>query len=250
MTVSAIYEGTLRHRRLRPVEHRFTYPVWMLYLDLEELPGVLDRHLGFSARRAAPMRFRASDHLPGPGLRLIDRARGLVEAQTGHRPRGPVRLLTVPRFFGFGYNPVSFFYLYSADAERVEAVIAEVTNTPWGDRHAYVLRGSVVAGPITGELEKRMHVSPFMRPEQSYEWSAGVPGDMLRIRIANRESGETVFEATLAMRRRRLDRATMTRMLFKHLPQVPATLARIYWNAVRLRMKGLAVHPRTRPAQP
>lgn len=249
MSVSAIYEGTLRHRRLRPVEHRFAYPVWMLLLDLDELPGALDAHPLFSARRPAPVRFRAEDHLAGDAeLPLAERARKLVRERTERHPAGPVRLLTSPRFLGFGYNPVSFFYLYSADAETVEAVIAEVTNTPWGDRHAYVLPSSGAGGPITGTLEKRMHVSPFMPLDQSYEWRAGIPGEDVRIRIANRDRGEKVFEADLAMRRRPLERAGMNRVLLRHLPQVPATVARIYANALRLRRKGLPVHPRPRPA--
>ncbi len=243
MSASAVYEGTLHHRRLRPVEHRFAYPVWMLFLDLDELPDALDRHPLFSARRAAPVRFRAEDHLPGPEPELADRARELVRQRTGRSPGGPVRILGAPRFLGLGYNPVTFLYLYSEDSERVEAVVAEVTNTPWGERHAYVLPRSDPDGPIEGQVEKRMHVSPFMPMDQTYSWSASVPGERLRIRIANEERGEVVFEAALSMRRRPLERATMTRALFRHAPQVPAALARIYANALRLRLKRVRYHP-------
>jgi uncharacterized protein len=242
MSDSALYEGWVTHRRRGPVEHAFRYRALMTLLDLDELPGALDRHPLWSARRPAPVRFRRRDHLGDPDASLAEAARDLVEERTGARPAGPVRLLTTPRFFGIGFNPVSFFYLYGADRGRVEAVIAEVTNTPWGERHTYVLDGR--GGSLEGTFTKRLHVSPFMPMEQTYRWRLSEPGDDLGVSISSREGGSVVFEAALGLRRRELSRAQMSRAMLAHPPAAAATLARIYWNALKLKLKGAPYHPR------
>jgi uncharacterized protein len=243
VTDSAIYEGRLRHRRLGPVEHTFSYRIWMLLLDLGELPGPFDRHPLWSARRPAPVRFRRSDYLGDPAVPLDEAARELVERRTGRRPGGPVRLLTMARTLGVGYNPVSFYYLYEESGRTVQAMIAEVTNTPWGERHHYVIEREGGGPAIEGQMAKRMHVSPFMPMQQSYEWSSTEPGERLGVRLANRERGELVFEASLALRRRELTPAAMTTVPLSHPPQVIAAIARIYGNALRLRLKGAPFFP-------
>jgi uncharacterized protein len=238
MDGSAIYAGVLRHRRLQPVEHAFAYPVLFCLLDLAELPEAFDRHPLWSARRPAPVSWRRADHLYDPALRLEDEARQLVREAIGRAPGGPVRLLTAPRMLGFGYNPVSFYFLYERSGAKVDAVMAEVTSTPWGERVHYVLEGGA-GSRIAGRVAKRMHVSPFMPMRQSYEWSTTAPGETLAIGIANHEDGERVFQAKLELRRRPLTRREMTRAMSRYPPQALATLARIYGNAARLRSRGL-----------
>ncbi len=239
------------HRRLRPVEHSFRYRVWMLLLDLDELPEPLDRHPLWSARRPAPVRFRRSDHLGDPALPLADAARDLVArahrgapgragAPADHAAHARRRLQP-----GQLLLPVR-----RATAKRCEAVIAEVTNTPWGERHHYVLERRRPEAALGGRMAKRMHVSPFMPMEQTYEWGSGEPGERLGVRIANRERGELVFEASLALRRRELTPAAMTTVPLSHPPQVIAAIARIYGNAVRLRLKGAPYFPRPRRQRP
>jgi len=186
--VSCVYEGWVRHRRFEPVEHTFRYPLSLAYLDLDEPLEVLD----------------------------------LVEERTGHRPAGPVRLLTQPPRLGVGFNPVSFYFCFDA-SERVEAVAAEVTNTPWGERHTYVLRGT------SGATEKRLHVSPFLDMDGEYAWRVSEPGETLVVHIEKRP----VFDATLSLRRRERGRAG----------HPLAVLARIYLQAARLKLRGVPVHP-------
>ena len=242
MTRSALYEGWVKHRRSGPVPHAFRYRVLLCLFDLDELPQVLDRHPLWSARRPAPVRFRRSDHLGGPGVPLGAAARDLVERRTGARPAGRVELLTTPRFLGVGFNPVSFFYLYGADEERVDAVIAEVTSTPWGERHHYVLDGR--AGRLEGAFTKRLHVSPFMPMEQTYRWRLSQPGEALSVSITSFEGERTVFRAALGLRRRELSRAAMSRAMLAYPPAAAATLTRIYWNALKLKAKGAPYHRR------
>ena len=251
---SALYEGKVFHIRREPVEHRLSYPLFMTLLDLDELPQALDRHPLWSARRPAPIRFNPADHLRGEGpapvasaAALAERARSLTERRLGAAPEGPVRLLCVPRVLGAAFNPVSFLFLFDPSGQRPAAVIAEVTNTPWGERHAYVVRGGDGEGPVRASFGKRLHVSPFHPMDQSYELSVTGPGDALGIGIANREGGRTVFEAGLTLRRRELSRAAMTRGLLRYPPAVPATIARIYWNGLKLRLKGVPHHPKPQP---
>jgi DUF1365 family protein len=213
MTASCVYEGWVCHRRFEPVEHAFRYPLALAYLDLDELPGVVRR-------------FRRADYLGDPERPLRDEVLDLVGERTDRRPDGPVRLLTQLRRFGVGFNPVSFYYCF--DSAGLEAVAAEVTNTPWGERHTYVLAGT------SGVHAKRLHVSPFATMNAEYAWRVTEPGDSLHVHIESRHAERRVFDATLSMRRR--ERAGRGSPPF-------ATLARIYLQALRLKLHGAPIHP-------
>jgi hypothetical protein len=245
VTASAIYQGWVAHRRLEPVPHSFRYRLFLPLFDLEELPELLDRIPLWSARRPAPARFRGEDYLGGGTPYLADRARDMAEERVGRRPAGPVRVLANPRYLGVGFNPVSFLFCYSEDRRSVESVIAEVTNTPWGERTAYVLDGGGRAPgrTLSGSFEKAMHVSPFQQMNQRYEISVGEPADRLGIAIRNLEADREVFVATMALQRLELTRARMVRLLLRYPPMTLATLARIYWNAARLGARGAPYHP-------
>jgi DUF1365 family protein len=251
MTGSAIYEGWVHHRRTHSVQHAFEYRIFMPLFDLEELPELLDPIPLWSARRPAPARFRAQDHLGGGPLPLAERARDLAFARIGRRPAGPVRLLANPRYLGVGFNPVSFLFLHGEDGLGVDCVIAEVTNTPWGDRTAYVLDGRSrgADGLIRSRFEKQMHVSPFQPMDQTYEISVGEPAEGLRVSIRNLEQEREVFTATMTLRRRELTRGRMMSLLLGHPPMTVATLARIYANAWRLKRKGAPYFERPQPAK-
>ena len=241
MTASALYEGWVRHRRHTPVEHAFTYRHTMLLLDLDELPEVLDRHPLFSARRPAPARFRREDHLGDPGRPLAECVRELVEERTGSRPGGPVRLLTTLRTMGHNFNPVSFFYCY--DGGHVQSVVAQVTNTPWGESHSYVLaRGR--ASVMRDTTEKVFHVSPFIGMDNRYDWRVTEPDERLLVHIDEQDGdGRRMFDATLSLERRELSRAAMTRALARYPAASLRVVFLIYWNALRLKLKGVPYHP-------
>ena len=179
---SAIFQGHVRHRRWSPVEHGFEYRMFMMYLDLQELPEVFSGSWLFSTARRAVARFCREDHLGDAGIPLDQAVRDLVETHCGRRPDGPIRLLTHLRYFGYIFNPVSFYYCFSADDRRLETIVAEVNNTPWRERHLYVLTADQDVG--RGRVKryrpvKEMHVSPFMPMDVSYDWRFTPPDDLL-----------------------------------------------------------------------
>jgi DUF1365 family protein len=249
MTASALYEGVVVHRRFGAVERSFRYPVWMAMVDLDELPGVFDAHPLWSARRPAPVRFRAADVLDAGPRSLAGVARELAAGAEGAAPSGAVRVLSTPRFCGVGFNPVRFVYLHGDDG-RVDGLIAQVTNTPWGDTHPYAARREPGAKTLRSTFRKRLHVSPFMPMDQRYEIEATDPGEALRVSIASYQDGRPAFEALLAMRRTALTRASMTRVMLRYPPAAVATLIRIYAQAARLRLRGAPRFSRPRPPAP
>ncbi len=230
------------------MEHAFEYRVFLLYLDLDELPDALALPPLASARRPALAWFRRGDHFGDPKSSLADAVRDLVEARTGQRPTGPIRLLTHLRYFGYVFNPVSFYYCFEPTGRDVEVVVAEVDNTPWGERHLYVLpkRESVEPEPLQFRFPKAFHVSPFMGMQQLYDWRFSVPGERLRVDMTSEEGKTRVFEAKMVLRRKPLDRLQLTRALVRYPAMTARVVGAIYWQAARLWWKGAPffAHPR------
>src|SRR3954447_10200020 len=253
MSASAVYEGWVRHRRFEPLEHSFRYPLFLMYLDLDELPDVLDPFPLFSARRPAPAHFRRSDYMGDPHLSLAECARDAVEAETGSRPAGPVRLLANLRYLGHVFNPVSFYYCFDEAGERVEAIVADVNNIPWGERHPYVLaRGSCSGTAVSDELEKDLHVSPLMGMDQTYAFRASEPGELLSVHIESRPACGVgkAFDATLSLRRHELGRGRLAGMLARYPAMSLQVVAKIYAQSLRLKLKGARYFPHPDGAKP
>jgi DUF1365 family protein len=244
MTESAVYEGWVRHRRHDPVAHEFRYPLFMTYLDLDELPWVLDRFRGWSARRPAAAWFRRADFI-GPADRPLDGCvRDAVAERSGVRPEGPIRMLANLRHLGHSFNPVTFYYCFDEADRHVRFVLAEVTNTPWGERHAYLLGGNDSGDRvIRGELDKAFHVSPLMGMDHGYDWRTTEPGSQLIVHIDSRGAEGKAFDATLSLRRRALEPATMRRVLWRYPAASLQVVAKIYWQAALLKLKGAPYHP-------
>lgn len=257
---SGLYEGTVRHRRLDTgggPTYEFRHGLFMAYVDLDELQQLEHGRL-CSARRTALARFRRSDHLGDPARPLQESVRALVEERTERRPEGPIGLLTHLRCFGHNFNPVSFYWCFEPDGERVQAVVAHVTNTPWGESHSYVLdagessdHGSVRLA--SGSFAKELHVSPLMGMGHTYELRVAEPGERVSVHISSAlddRPDAAFFDATLSLARREWDGRELRRLLARYPFQTAAILARIYGHAARLRLRGAAYHPHPDRAVP
>jgi uncharacterized protein len=245
---SCIYKGWVRHRRVAPTDNRFRYRLFMLYLDLAELPGLFDGTPGWSARRPSLAWFRRADYLGPASLPLDVAVRNLVEARTGVRPAGPIRLLTHLRYFGYCLNPVSFYYCYDPAGERLVTIVAEITNTPWGERHQYVLPAGAQSTPLKRfEFDKRFHVSPFMPMEIQYHWCFNAPCDRLVVHMRNFRELRFMFDATLSLRREPISPGALVGALLRFPAMTLQVVAAIHFQAFRLWCKRTPFYPHPKP---
>ncbi|MBM4088604.1 MAG: DUF1365 domain-containing protein [Planctomycetes bacterium] len=247
---SCVYLGEVRHKRYAPGVHRFRYRLYMLYLDLEELPALARAGLVRSAR-FAPVSFRRDDHVIGSRSRqtLADAVLDLVQEESGRRPAGPVRLLTLLRCFGYYFSPLNLYYCFEPRGEAVEAVVAEVSNTPWRETHYYVLGDHNRTGPpgtLRFRHRKSFHVSPFLDMDLDYDWRLSRPDSRLAVHIVNRREGAPAFAAGLTLQRRELNRVQLLRLLARHPWMTARVVQAIYWQAFRLWRKRcpFVAHPK------
>lgn len=246
MSHSGIYRGTIRHRRFRPRHHAFSYRLFMMYLDLAELEGIFKGRWLWSARGPALAWFRREDHLGDPRRPLDDCVRDLVVQETGRRPQGPIRLLTHLRYFGYCFNPISIYYCFDEADERIETLVAEVTNTPWGERRCYVLNNPAITGDVYRyRFAKEMHVSPFMPMDLDYDWRCHQPGKRLAVHMDVLRQEEKLFDATLALAHQPITGPALAGILVRHPVMTLKVIAAIHWQALRLWLKRIPVcaHP-------
>ncbi len=230
------------------VRDELRYPLFMAYLDLDELPACFDGSWSWSARRPTLAWFRRSDYLGDPDVPLPDAVHELVKERTGMDLRGPVRLLTHLRYFGKSFNPVSFYYCFSEDGSQVLAIVADVTNTPWGERHSYVMRVVDLSDHGTIKLmrarfDKQLHVSPLMGMDHTYDWRLTEPGEQLLVHIESDREQTKVFDATLSLHRREMTPRALRSVLIRYPLITLRILIRIYSHALRLRLRGARYFP-------
>ena len=242
---SAVYEGTVVHRRYGPgPSHSFSYAVALPLLDLAEVESVSGMHPLWSATRAAPVRFRRADFLGRPDVPLDQAVRDLVAGHTGHRPAGPVALLANLRTWGWLFNPISLYFCAADGDDGVATLVAEVQNTPWHERISYV-----VGGPGEHRFAKGLHVSPFLPMDLTYRLRYTDPGARMVVVIDVLDGEDRVFGARMDLRRREVDRRTLGTLVWHSPAMTHRVSAGIYAQAARLRLKGAPFfsHPGRRP---
>lgn len=283
---SCLYRGWVRHRRFRPATHEFRNRMFMPYFDLDELPELLDRFWFWSAKRFNLAWFRRSDYFGDPNATLASAVRHLILEQTGVVSEGPIRLLTNARYFGFGMNPVSYYYCFDATGQHVEHVVAEVTNTPWKETHCYVIsqpQRIQSRAPQEVWTLKDFHVSPFMEMQMAYRWHISYPGQNLNIHLENYELGDATervpdeqtladerdvpnllqslagrraegqkprFDVTMSLKRGEMTGKSMSTVLAAYPFMTGKVMAAIYWQALRLWWKKVPFVPHPKSQLP
>jgi uncharacterized protein len=243
---SCIYTGHIGHYHYQPIAHRFRYSLFMMYLDLAELEQLFKGRALWSVGRPNLAWFRRRDYLGDPGLPLDTAVRNLVQERLGDRPEGAIRMLTHLRYYGHNFNPVTFYYVFDGAGKNVETIVANITNTPWGERHSYVLdaRGNAGNGQEKRfRFAKGFHVSPFLDMDMEYDWRFSEPGDMLRVQMINFHRETRLFAANLDLKRRLLNGGNLARVLVSYPPITLKAIAGIYWQALRLWIKGATFYP-------
>lgn len=252
---SALYTGTLRHRRFSPKQHAFEYTVFMMYLDTREIEQVFSLSPFWSLSRFAPAQFKRSDfhinkRLPLPPKDneiqgLDDAVRATVLDQTGIQLTGPIRMLVNLRYWGFNMNPISTYYCFDESGENVIAILAEVNNTPWNERHAYVLTSEQFSQKQQVQFTKQFHVSPFNPINMNYHWYSTTPSKTLALHLENWQTHEKIMDATLTLAREEISSASLNKILIRFPWMTVKVVSAIYWQALKLWWKGVPLfnHP-------
>lgn len=256
---SQFLEGSIRHRRVSPLRHTFSYPIGLYSINLAEWHDLDRLARGFSSSGFNWVWLRRRDFFV-PALGNLEPAiRRHVELATGWRPDGAIELITHPRYLGYSFNPVSFYFCYDAldqhqDNPIPRVILAQITNTPWHNRHTYCLE----AGPLQSgqdgwqtlrfRFAKAFHVSPFNPMNQDYDWLFSFRPGQFRIHMNVHEEGTKRFDATLVVQRRPLDRRTMEDSIRRYPFETLKGALGIYWNALKLKLKGAVFHSYAEPA--
>ena len=265
MLHSRLYSGSVRHRRITPAKHGFNYRLYMLFLDLDELPSIANQAWYFSVDKVNLINFRSRDYLDGNAASPTQLKQGVINRveQWFAAQRKPcpeicrVALLTHPRYLGIVFNPLSMYYCYNGDNELV-AMLADVSNTPWNERHHYVLpvsedtftgvRTDIAQEQMQFQCQKQFHVSPFNPMQMDYHWRIRRPQQQLFLHIENHLRGEEAekhFDATVAMEAQPISK--LGRFALKQPVMTLQVVWGIYWQALKLFFKKVPIydHPKT-----
>jgi uncharacterized protein len=241
---SGIYTGTLRHRRLSPARHEFTYPLFMVFLDIDQLPKLMKVSPLAGYNRWNWVSYHERDHFGNAAKTLRERMGRDAQQKGVAVPDGRVFLLTHLRYLGYNFNPVSFFYCYDRQ-DRLQTILAEVNNT-FGETQNYWLTPSVEhpAGDNKRyRFPKTFHVSPFLKLGHEYDWTFTPPSESLITQSVSYEDGREIFDSTLKLERREWSRSELHRALIRFPWMTAKVIAAIHWQALRLLIKRVPVVP-------
>ncbi|RYE57772.1 MAG: DUF1365 domain-containing protein [Sphingobacteriales bacterium] len=260
---SAMYVGNVRHRRFYPRAHEFNYKICMVYLDTSEMDKIFSLSPLWSMKKIAPVQFKRSDFHIGNVQHVrtsqhnvnsqrdssypsVDEAvRDTVELRIGKRPDGPIRILANLRYWGYSVNPLTTYYCFDKK-NNLMAILAEVHNTPWNERHAYVLSNDDFGKKQKVNFPKSLHVSPFNPIDMQYQWESTTPEKTLAIHLENWKDDQKIMDATMTLVREKLTEKSMNLILIRFPLMTVKIIASIYWQALKLWLKGVPTFKHTK----
>ncbi len=249
MMEAGLYSGEVVHQRFAPRPHRLSYHIFQVLFDLDHLDDLKALRL-LSRNRVNLFGFYDRDHGPDQADRdapLRDRVAAMLGKKDLYIPGDRLFLLAMPRILGFVFNPISLYFVQTADGS-LRAVVYEVNNT-FGDRHSYVLPVEQPSGPIHQHSDKRLHVSPFMDiRDMVYDFDLIAPGKTfaLKIDLTRMHNGtpqRMLFAGFTAVRQALTDKALLR--LFCAMPLMTLkVVAGIHWEALQIWLKGISLKPK------
>ncbi len=256
MLNSGFYEGTIRHHRYVPRPHQFDYSMYWTLLDLDRLEETFAKNRFWSINQWNLISFREKDfHKTGQYNNKISVIETIKE-KYGEDFSGKVYLLSHLRYLGFNFNSVSFYFCIEND--ELKYIVSEITNTPWGERHPYVLKCKPEdTNNHLFEFKKAFHISPFIEMQMDYRWNFIFSDDSLRIHmvVLKENSNQKIFDATFTADFIPFTQSNMTSKVFKRPFQPLKMVAGIYWQALKLWLKKVPfiehpkfkIEPKTKP---
>ena len=233
---ASVCRGAVMHERTLPAHNRFTYPLATLRVPLSQLESLRVPLLGIDRPNVFSLRTR--DHGARDGSPLLPWIRSLLAGHRLDEADGEVVLQTMPRMFGFLFNPVSFWFCHDRSG-LLRAVLAEVSNT-FGERHNYLVHHPDQRPIVAGDelrASKCFHVSPFFPVRGEYRFRFEQRGAVHAVSIDLWDGGELQLSTRLSGRAQALDGGAMRKWLARQPFMTLGVVARIHWQALRLALR-------------